>query len=144
MSELVGHDQPDLRGIGTGQERVEHDHTAGSAEPGHVRVLLRRPAAGVGHQDVADRDACPVGQGTQVEAEPVVRQRGEPVEHGFEHQGAKERQEHHETRAGRRGGQRPRRRQRPGQADEPERGPPAQHQPDAEDEVTATFARRAR
>src|SRR5204862_4646778 len=105
--ELVRDDQPKLGRGGASEERVEEDDAPRASETRDVGVLLPRPAARVGDEDVAHGDPGPIGEAREVGGERAVVERPEAVEDRLKDDGSNEADEEDEERGARRGGERP-------------------------------------
>jgi hypothetical protein len=57
VAQLVGHHTLHFGRWRLLQQGVEHDDAPCRADPAHIGVERGRPAGGVGHEDVLDRDA---------------------------------------------------------------------------------------
>ena len=119
VPQFVGHHQPDLPRPAPREQRVEHHHPPGLAQARDVRVLLLRPTAGVGDENVPDGHAGPPRQGSERLGELTIRRRFEPVEQRLQEHGRHERERHDERRAGGGHGEGPGSREGPGQPHEP-------------------------
>ena len=91
VPELVGDDELDLRSARRREQRVVEHDAPRPAEPRHVRIHLRRAAARVGDEHVADRHAGALGERAQLGRELLVLERPEAVEERLEHDGRDER-----------------------------------------------------
>ena len=77
MAELVRDDRQHLRLARLLDERVVEHHPPRRAEPGDVRVQLRRPPAGIGDEHLANRHARAIREPEHGIAEPGVLERHE-------------------------------------------------------------------
>ena len=98
MAELVSDHRQDLRLARPLDERVEEHDAPRRAEPGDVRVQLRRPAARIGDEHLANRHARAIRKPEHGIPKPGVLEGPEAVEHGFEHDGRDEAEQEDEER----------------------------------------------
>jgi hypothetical protein len=130
MAELVCDDSQDLGLAGLLDKRVVEHHSPRRAEAGDVRVQLRRPAARIGHEHLANGYAGALGKPQHSVAEPGVLERAEAVEDGLEHDGRDEAEQQDEERGSYPGNQRPGGWKRAGAEDETGERRPGQSRAD--------------
>ena len=107
VAELVRDDRQHLGRRRRLDERVVEDDAPRRAEPGDVRVQLRRPPARVGDEHLADGHARVRGEADDRVAQLVVLERPEPVEDRLEHDRRDEAEQEDEQRRTDRGDERP-------------------------------------
>ena len=132
MPKLVRDDGFQL-GLATSLEQCVPEHDSPSAsEARHIGVALRRPAARVGDEYVADGNSGSIRQRAELVCEPLVLQRTEAVEDRLQEHGSHEREQRDEHGRSDGSDHRPPARERAGRTDEPDERDPGEDGPDRE------------
>ena len=80
VAEFVGEHRLDLVGVELVEQGVEEHDALGGAQPGEVRVAVRRAARAVHHEQALGAEAAAREQGLDARLQRSIGERGEFVE----------------------------------------------------------------